>query len=317
MFLTTSLFFIGFYLLIKGSDILVSGATNIAKRLGISNIVIGLVIVGIGTSIPEFAVSVIANLSGQGDIGAGVIFGSNTFNILFILGLSSLLFPLQLKKSWVERDLLWNIAAVLIALFFGFSLFNSDVAEISKWEGVIMLALFMFWLYIVTKNTDPDESDDYDPPGILTAPIALVLIIGGLIGTIIGGKWIVDGAIMIASEFHVSESLIGLTAIGIGTSIPELAISLVATYRNQPGIAIGNIIGSNIFDFLLIFGIGSIIKPVVFPSYLLLDGAITLIAALLLFGSMYIKERYVLKRWQGFGFLLFYVFYFIYIIGRG
>jgi cation:H+ antiporter len=306
------LFFIGFYILVKGDNLLVDGSSSLARKLNVSSIVIGLVIAGIGTSIPEFAVSFIANLTGKGDIGLGTIIGSNTFNILFILGVSALFFPLTMKKYWVDRDLIWNIVAVLAAALFAF--FGDG--QISRWEGFLMIAIFSIWLYLVLKN-EGREKEEQQEWKIAALPLSIFMILGGLVGVILGGNWVVDGAALMAKELGFSDALIGLTIVGIGTSLPELAVTFVAAYKKRPGLALGNIIGSNVFDFLMVLGVAALAKPVLFPSHLFIDISVTLFATAFLFSSMFMGKRYVLKRWQGFGFVLLYIIYIIFLVGRG
>jgi cation:H+ antiporter len=311
VYLTLILFFVGFYILIQGANFLIKGASALTRILGVSNIVIGLLIAGIGTSIPEFSITIFANFIGESGIGIGTIVGSNTFNILFILGLCALLFPIQLKKEWVHRDLVWNIFAVLIALVFGLD------GELSRPEGLILSALFLLWIFIVSKHKKVVDHEKTEDVSQLTIPIALGMILGGLIGVLIGGTWVVDGAIEIARALSVSERLIGLTIVGIGTSLPELAVSLVAAYRREHGIAVGNIIGSNIFDFLGILGPGSLIQPIVFPSGLILDTVITLSASMLLLLSVFVGKKYVLNRPKSFVFIILFFFYMTYVFMRG
>lgn len=309
------LFFAGFYILIKGANLLVDGSSSLARRFNISNIVIGLVIVGIGTSIPEFAISFLANLTGKGGIGLGTIIGSNTFNILFVLGVSALVVPLAFKTVWIERDLTWNIVAVfsaaIVALPFG-------DGTISRGEGVLMLIVFCLWLYIIVRHSHNVREDDGRPVKIMTLPLILGLILAGLAGVILGGKWVVDGASVIARELGIGEGLIGLTIVGIGTSLPEFAVTFVAALRREPGIAVGNIIGSNIFDFLMILGFGALFRPIIFPPEMAADIMVTILSAVLLYGFMYSGRRYVLQRFQGFVMLLLYLAYLRYIIsGNG
>lgn len=303
------LFLVGFYILIKGANLLVDGSTSFARKFNISNLVIGLVIAGIGTSIPEFAISFLANLKGESEVGLGTIIGSNTFNILFILGFSSLFFPFALKKEWVERDLAWNIFAVVIAAFFAFV---ASAGVLSRLEGAIMLIVFIGWLYIAVKKSN-GVVDHEEPIKIMAFPIALLLMFAGLVGVVLGGKWVVDGGISVAQSFGISKTLIGLTLVGVGTSLPELAVSFVAAYKKQPGIAVGNVIGSNIFDFLMILGFGALIKPIMFPASLLPDILVTVFSAVLFYAAMFVGEKYTLKRWQGLIFLAFYALYLVYL----
>lgn len=310
---TLVLFFVGFYILIAGANFLVEGCSSIARRFHISNLVIGLVIAGIGTSIPEFAVSLIGDIIGEEQVGVGTIVGSNIFNILFILGFTALIIPLRFRQEWVDRDLKWNIFAVFAATAFALPFGDGVVTRV---EGLAMLIIFILWLYTTIVHSNSIDKE-HPPIRILTAPLALVLIISGIGGVVLGGKWVVEGASALAVFWGMSEALIGLTIIGIGTSLPELAVTFVAAYRWQPGIAIGNIIGSNIFDFLMILGFGAFVQPIIFPKVLEADIIIALAAAMVLYGSLFIGEMYVLKRWQGFTFVFLYISYIVYIMERG
>lgn len=317
MFITIVLFFLGFYILIKGSRWVTDGAVVLARKLNISSWVIGLVIVGVGASIPEFSITVISNLLGDTEIALGTVIGSNTFNILMILGVSAILFPLKFKEGWIERDLIWNIFAILAASFAGFfSLVGKGDFMITRSEGLIMLILFCAWIYYSFKKPD-DTAVDGRLAGTFTLPVVILMIFIGLVGVVLGGKWVVDGAVEIARDLGVSEKLIGLTIIGIGTSLPELAISLTAAYKRQVGIAVGNIIGSNIFDFLMILGFSSILSPMVFASELYFDIWITFMAATLLLITMFVGRKYVLTRTKGIILIALYLTYFIYLAVRG
>ncbi|QQG44926.1 MAG: calcium/sodium antiporter [Candidatus Sungiibacteriota bacterium] len=313
MTLSILLFIAGFYVLVRGANFLVDGASSIARLFHISNFVVGLVIVGIGTSIPEFAISFIANLTGASDIGFGTIVGSNTFNIFFILGLTAAAFTLRLHPIWVERDLKWNMLAVATAVIFAFSLGNGGI---SRLEAAVMLGLFLLWLYVTIKKTN-NVVDDEKPIRVIAFPLAFGLMLAGLLGIFLGGKWVVDGAEVLARALGMSEALIGLTVVGLGTSLPELAVTFVAAYRDRPGIAIGNIIGSNIFDFLVILGVSALARPVFVAPGFFTDAVITLLASALLYGFMFVGTPYILKRWQGLVFVFLYIVYLFYIIGRG
>lgn len=314
MFLTLFLFFIGFYILIRGADFLVGGASSLARRFNISPFVIGLVIAGIGTSIPEFGIGLLAHIRGETGLSIGTVVGSSTLNILLILGLAALVFPLPFKKEWVDRDLIWNMFAVVIAFVFAAPLTGG---AISRLESIFLLLLFFYWLSMVIKTANGLDDDEQEPLRILTFPIAFLLILAGLLGVVFGGIWVVDGAAFIARELGLSETLIGLTVIGLGTSFPELAVTIAAAYRNQFGIAVGGIIGSNIFNFLMIFGVSALLAPLYFPKELLIDLAVSLFSALLLYGSMFSGVRYTLSRFHGLIFIVVYMLYLVYIIGRG
>ena len=317
MFITILLFFLGFYILIKGSSFITDGAANLARQLNISTWVIGLVIVGIGTSVPEFSITLISNFFGREGIALGTIIGSNTFNILFILGVSAVFFPLTFKERWVKRDLVWNIFAVLAALLVAtYSLYGGENSIISRTEGLVLLTLFCVWIYYSLKRPD-DTSVDAGSARAFTLPVIIFMIFMGLAGIIFGGKWVVDGAVVIARDLGLSERLIGLTIIGIGTSLPELVVSLTAAYKKQVGIAVGNIIGSNIFDFLMILGFSAVFSPVVFEPELYVDILVTFISAAALIALLFLGKRYVLTRSKGLLLIAAYILYLVYLAARG
>ncbi len=310
MILDYLLFLIGFYILIKGADFLTEGASILARKLNVSEIVIGLVIVGIGTSIPEFATTLISNLTNKESIGLGTVIGSNIFNILFILGISAIIKPLIFKKQWVDREMLWNILAIAIS-----ALTMLD-GRINQMEGIILLFAFGIWLDQAIKKHQPEKETSESKWQNITWPLALGMILGGFIGVIVGGQWVVNGGSLIARNLGFSEKFIGLTIIGIGTSLPELAVSLVGAIKNEIGIVIGNIIGSNIFDFLMILGISALMKPITVEISFLKDTLVALISTVLLYFSMFIGQKYLLKRWQGILLILGYLLYFIFLLSN-
>jgi cation:H+ antiporter len=313
VFTTILLFFVGFYILIKGANFLVDGSSSLARKFNLPSLVIGLVIAGIGTSIPEFAISFIANLQSNTSIGLGTIIGSNTFNLLFILGATAFFFPLKMKKEWVDRDLVWNVVAVAIALFFAGLL---GAGTISRPEGVLLLLVFFIWIFKAVHEKEKSPEDNRNLR-ILTLPLTSIMIIGGLVGVILGGKWVVDGAVEIAAWLGIPGALIGLTIVGIGTSLPELTVSFVAAFKKRPGLALGNIIGSNIFDFLMILGFAAVIKPIIFPNELLIHAVVTLVASFFLYGLIILSgKKYTLERWHGLVLVLFYILYVLSMVGQ-
>lgn len=309
------LFIVGFLLLIKGASWLVDEASALSNKLGIPNFVTGLVIVGIGTSIPEFSITLLSNILGREGIGLGTIIGSNTFNILFILGLSAIVFPLSLKKHWVERDLIWNGLAVLVAIFFIFYPFNNSFLDpgISRVEGAVLLLLFGAWIYYSLRK-DGEPLEQKKVRGLLHARVKWGFMVGGILGILLGGKWVTDGAIAIARELSISGQVIGLSIVAIGTSLPELTASVVAAFRKKPGIAVGNIVGSNIFDFLMILGFSAMVQPIAFPAGLEIDIAVTALSAFVLLAVMFVGKRFFLARWEGIIFVLLYLIYLGYLI---
>lgn len=315
MLLESILFIIGFAILIKGAGVLVDGSSSLSRRLGIPSLLIGLVVVGIGTSIPEFSVAFFGNLVGEAEVSLGTIIGSNTFNILVILGLAAVVQPLRLEPAWVGRDLVWNIFAVaaVIAAVLGN---DSSFAGVTREEGLMLLIFFIVWLAVAVRTANEADHDPR-PRRLIALPFSFLMIAAGLAGVVLGGQWVVDGAVAIARAMGMSEAFVGLTIVGIGTSLPELAVTVSAAWRRQFGIAVGNIIGSNVFDFLMIVGASALVRPVPFSQALMPDIAVTLSASLLLFVAMFVGRRYVLKGWQGLSFLLLYVLYFAYLVGRG
>jgi len=312
MFTQIFLFIAGFWLLLKGADILTDRAAEIAKRLQISSFLIGILIVGIGTSIPELIVMVFSNLQGTSAIGVGTIIGSNTFNILFILGVSAMISPLILTKNQVWRHLVFNISAVaIVALLIWFRI--TELQGLSRPDGFLLLMLFFFWMYYLYVFRKDATMEGYADARSHSHFSNLLFIVGGLIGIIIGGDWVTQSSVAIAKFLGMKESVIGLTIVGLGTSLPELSASAVAAYKKNYGIAVGNIIGSNIFDFLMILGLASAMKPIPITDPLFFDLIVTILSATLLFAAMFIGQKYVLKRWQGFVLVFLYIAYLIYL----
>jgi len=289
----------------------------VARIFNISHWIVGVVIVGIGTSIPELSINLASLYNGM-DIGLGTIVGSNIFNTLFILGLSAIIFPLYVSRSWVLRDFFLNFLSVIVAgsviLFplLGDQSFNGITQE----EGLLLLATFLLWMWYMVwrrRNGDEEETTDYKTFAFLTS---FFMIIGGILGVFFGGKWVVEGAEALALFFGVSDSLIGLTLISIGTSVPELTVSVSAIIKRERAIAVGNIIGSNIFDFLGILGIIASFGAISFPQDLILDVIIVLVATILLFVSMFVGRRYELSRAEGLIFIFLYILYLVFLFIR-
>lgn len=318
MILTLFLFVVGFFFLIKGADWLVDGASSLAKKFGISSIVIGLTIVAFGTSAPELIVNILASLKGNTDIAIGNILGSNIANILLILGISALIYPLAVKKNTTWKE----IPLALLAVFVIFVMANDalldkkDFSAVTLIDGLILISFFIIFLYY-THGISKGQTEENLSIKEFTPIISAAMILGGLIGLTLGGKWIVDGAVALAAFFKVSDALIGLTIVAVGTSLPELATSAMAAYKKNADIAIGNIVGSNIFNIFWILGLSAVIKPLPFSAALNFDILVTIMATTLLFAAMFIGKRRILERWQGGAFVLFYFSYVIYLIIRG
>jgi len=323
--LTYILFIIGFVLLIKGADFLVNGASAIARRLKISDLIIGLTIVAFGTSAPELIVNIFASTQGNTQIAIGNVIGSNIFNIFLILGISSIIFPLVVTKSTVWKEIPFCLfATLLLGILANDNLIfqNSSISEISRIDAFIFIISLIIFLFYIFRNVKKQKKEDIKDVTLdikqYSLGKSLLYIVVGLIILNIGAKWVVDGAVELALFFRVSQSLIGLTIVAAGTSLPELATSAVATYNRNTDIAVGNIVGSNIFNILLILGISAMIRPLSFNVASNIDIGVAILAPLILFITMFTgRKKYLLERWEGIIFIFLYIFYLIFLIYRG
>lgn len=319
--LTYVLFFLGFIALIKGADLLVDGASVVAKRLGVSALVIGLTIVAFGTSMPELVVNLFASMEGNTDLAIGNILGSNIVNILLILGVSAIFYPLAVQRSTVWKEVPFALLAVTVLAFMASDtlLEGETSAAVSRGDGLVLISFFVIFLYYIfglTKDSgDSSDEEEVTAPASLTR--SLLMVVAGIAGLVVGGKWIVDGAVAFATGFGVSEALIGLTIVAIGTSLPEMATSVVAAYKKNVDIAVGNVVGSNIFNIFWILGVSSIIQPLPFSPVLTFDLGMTFGATLLLFLAFFVGKKHTLERWQGVLFVTLYVLYIVYLVLRG
>jgi cation:H+ antiporter len=318
--LTYVLFIIGFVLLIKGADFLVDGASSIARRFEISDLVIGLTVVAFGTSTPELFVNLVASAKGNTDIAIGNVLGSNIANVFLILGVSSIIYPLSVTKGTVWKEIpLSLLAAVVLGLAANDHLIdNHNFSALTRIDGLIFLCFFIIFLYysysIAWEIEGMEQHVPVEQKGMATS---LLLIGGGFFGLTLGGKWIVDGAIVIAKNFGISESLIGLTIVAVGTSLPELATSAVAAYRRNVEIAVGNVVGSNIFNLFFVLGTSSIVKPLPFKTQNNFDIGVVVLSSLLLFLFMFTGKKRSLDRWEGAVFLVLYTAYIVFLVSKG
>lgn len=307
--------FIGFILLIKGADFLVDGSSSLAKRFNVSTLMIGLTIVAFGTSMPEFVVNVLASFKGTTDIAMGNILGSNIANILLILGISALIYPLKVQYSTVWKEIPFSFLAAFILLILA-----NDNLGLSRTDGIVLLSFFIIFLSYVfelARNNRIANKGTIKIKAYTTHKI-LLMIIFGLLALFIGGKMVTDGVVIIAKNIGISEFMIGLTIVAVGTSLPELVTSVMAVYRRETDLAVGNIIGSNIFNIFFILAISAIITPIQIEPYVNTDMIVLLIASFLPFTFMFIiGERHKLGRWEGAGFILMYIAYIVYLIWRG
>lgn len=318
MVITYILFVLGIILLIKSAQWLVGGASSLAKKLGVSTLVIGLTVVAFGTSMPELIVNILAAINNAPGIAFGNIIGSNMSNILLVLGATAIIYNLRIEKTIIKRGIPFAFLSIILL----FILANNGARIVSRLDGVIMLIFFIIFLYYtyhVFKSSKANKKKQKSKTKVQKHSnfIITLMILGGLIGLYFGGKWTVDGAILIAQQFGLSQFLISATIIAIGTSLPELITSITAVLKKDSDMAIGNIIGSNIFNILWVFGITSIISPIKTPSFINLDMIILAVATLVLFLFMFLGKKEKLERTQGIILVLFYIAYIVFIVLRG
>lgn len=309
LFLAFAALVAGFVLLVKGADFFVDGAVGIAARFGIPQLVIGLTIAAMGTSMPEAAVSITSALKGSAGITVGNVVGSNIMNILVILGLTAVITPIAVQRSTRRFEIPGMIAVSVLFLVFGYT-----GGEIVRFEGIIMWLVFIGYLgYLlwIAKNNKAEESGEEDKKWSL--PVQLIAIVGGIAAIVLGSDLAVDGATAIAKAFGMSDRIIGLTIVAFGTSLPELATSVTAARRGKADIAIGNIVGSNIFNILFVAGTTALITPVVFEAKFVVDSIIAIVAAVILLVSVCNKDM-KLKRPAGAVMLVCYGVYLAYLI---
>lgn len=314
---------LGLILVIVGAEFMVNGSVAVAKRYRMPEFLIGLTIVGIGTSMPEMVVSLFAGIDGSGSIAIGNVIGSNLANTLLILGISGLIHPISISPTTRRTDIPYNlfVTVVLLVMCFGFTFWkSSQEGIINRWEGIILLALFagyMTYSFRSSKREDIiDKSDDDGKKPPMEMWKAFILIFAGLAGLIWGGRWFVTGATGIALSFGISETIIAITIVAVGTSLPELATSVVAAVKGKTQLALGNIIGSNIFNICLILGVTSLVKPIPIGGILQIDILVPIAAAIMLWIAIYTFRGRRINRADSVIFLLGYVGYVVYLILR-
>jgi cation:H+ antiporter len=301
---------------LKGADLFVDSASAIAKKFNLSELAIGLTIVAFGTSAPELVVNVFASVQDHQEIVLGNIIGSNNFNLFIILGLAGIITPLTVHSNtaWKEIPFAFFTAMLLFLLINDQLLFYTQKSVLSRFDGALFILLFILFLYYVYKQLKTDTILQKPPKKQFSTLRIIIFFFLGLGGLIAGGKLVVNNAIKLATILNVSEKIIGLTIVSAGTSLPELATSVVAAIKKNNDIAVGNIIGSNIFNILLILGLSSMINPIEYHLTFNTDLYLLLGGTLFLFISMYTGKRKKLDRWEGFFLLLFYVVYIINIL---
>jgi cation:H+ antiporter len=307
----------GLILLIFGSNWLVDGASSLARKLNISDIVIGLTVVAFGTSSPELVVNLIASFNGNTDIAIGNILGSNIFNILVILGITALFYPVAVMNNTVWKEIPFSILAIVIIGFVANDVLIDGYPknELSRIDGLVLLgffSIFMAYTFILAKQSGPLMEVE---TVIMSFPKSILFMIIGLAGLFFGGRFLVLGAVDIARSLGMTESVIGLTVVAAGTSLPELATSVTAALKKNSDIAIGNVVGSNIFNLFLVLGTSAVVRPLPFSVSSNFDILTVFISSLLMFFFVFLGKGRKIDRKEGTFFLLLYVAYTVYLIG--
>lgn len=305
------LLILGLVLVVYGANLLVDGASSLAKKYKIPNIVIGLTVVAFGTSAPEFIVSTYAAYTGNSDIAIGNVVGSNIFNIFFILGVSAVIFPLTILKNTVLKEIPLSLLAAIVVYVLVNDVLLSQGTEniISFGDGLILLSFFVIFMYYLVHLAKTSGEDEDLTIKDMTKFKSLLLILGGLVLLVGGGKFFVDNAVELALGFGMSKAVVGLTIVAAGTSLPELATSVVAALKKNSDIAVGNIVGSNIFNVFFILGSSALISPLPKGNITDIDMYVCIIASILLFGTCYVIGKQKVTKIEGIFFLLCYVVY--------
>ena len=308
----------GLLMILFGANWLVDGSSSIAKRFGISEFVIGLTIVGIGTSTPEMVVSFLSSFQGKADMAIGNIVGSNIFNTMMILGVTALIAPLAITKSNLKKDIPLNIIVTLLLIILGmnFTLFGKGEDQLSRLDGVILLGVFAWYIWSSFRSDNADQEEDGDGIKEYKTGISVLLNVAGLAGLIIGGRLFVNSATELAKMFGVSDKFIAITVMAAGTSMPELATCVVAALKGRGQLALGNVLGSNISNILLILGGAALINPLSFSGMTYVDLGTVLLSALFILGSAYLFKKKQLDRFEGIILLLMEAGYMWYLIAN-
>ena len=321
MIIAILLILVGLAILIVGGEIFVKGSASIAKRLNVSPIVIGLTVVAFGTSAPELIVNILSATRGATDIAMGNVLGSNIVNILLGLGIASLICPLKVKTGTTWKEIPFSILATLILFLLANDVMfgNNGKNILTLADGLILISFFIIFLYYTYGLARVEGEKEVKPEKFLWST-SIIFILGGIISLMLGGKLVVDNGIILARLAGLSELLIGLTITAVGTSLPELVTSAIAAYRRHYELAVGNIVGSNIFNVLWILGLTPVISPIEIKTAVNIDIVIVVATTCLLFAYMFIgrrQNRYILNRWQGVTFLALYAAFTTYVFIRG
>ena len=314
MWLFIAKFIIGLLLVIKGADFLTDGASSIARKFNVSTLLIGLTIVSFGTSLPELVVSSVYALKGSSDMAMGNVIGSNLFNTLAIVGVTALFCPIICKKDLLIRDLPVNV--LVTCTLFIMVYYCCGIGTLTRMEGITLLIIFAIYLgfTIYTSLKSAKRTEERTTEALMPMWKAILLIVLGLAALVFGGNWFVDGAAGIAAGLGVSESVIALTIVSAGTSFPELATSVVAARKGDTDMAMGNVVGSNIFNIMFILGVASVINPITAKNIEILDFKILLFSILLLAAFSIMGKRHRIGRWQGGILTLSMIAYYVYLV---
>lgn len=310
------LLIIGFAFLVKGADAFVEGSSSIAKHFQVPSLIIGMTIVAMGTSLPETAVSVTASIAGSNALAVSNAVGSNIFNLMVVIGVCAVLTPVAVQKSSLKINIPFSIVCALLLLVLG-----HDRMMLTRVNGLILIVLFAFFiLYMIRSaqhsmnNEDSEFAAEAADMKVMSVPKSLIFIVIGIAGITLGSDWVVDGAKTIASAFGISENLIGLTIVAFGTSLPELMTSIVAARKNEVDMALGNAVGSNIFNILMVLGIASALSPIAFIQENIIDIIILVGFSFIVWLMAWTKHR--LDKIEGLAMILLYAGYVVYICIR-
>jgi cation:H+ antiporter len=312
----------GLVLLVNGADYLIEGSTSLAKRLRVPSLFIGLTVVAVGTSLPEFTVNMVSIFTNTTQIALGNIVGSNITNTLLVLGVVAIISLPKIAHSTVWREIPFSFLAafVLLILVNFMPLKKNGMTYLTIIDGLVLLSFLVLFIYYLYKTAHKNRSELIDKKmeiELLTNKKTFLYIVIGMIGLYLGGSWTVDGAVAIAKYFGVSQFFISATVIALGTSFPELITSTKAALRNDSDLAVGNIVGSNILNIFWVLGTAAVIKPIVLPKGINIDIAFLIASSLLLFIFLFIGKKHSLEKWQGLIFISGYVFYIFFSIFRG
>lgn len=313
IFMEIGILIIGFILLIKGADFFVDGSSSVAKRLKVPSMIIGLTIVAMGTSLPECAVSVTASMSNNNALAVSNVVGSNLFNLMVVCGVCTLFVPLTVSTDTLKKEFPFSIICAALLLVFGL---DSMLGRVDSAIFIVLFAAYLVWMiYSALQARNKALSEDNDEE-IKLLPVwqCIVYIVGGAAAIKFGGDFVVEGATAIATMLGLSQNLIGLTIVALGTSLPELVTSIVAARKNEIDMALGNVIGSNIFNILLVLGIAGVISPVAIIAENLIDTFILIAVSTLVWVFAWKKKELV--KWQGIVMLAIYTAYLVYICMR-